>query len=99
MATSWGKRAVFALLVLSVVRAVTAAVPANGTPISPELAHRAYHDITSSERRMRREAALAFPGDLWSQDDDFHSRVQDEVRKFAALQRTSIDGVLHALDE
>jgi hypothetical protein len=95
----WGKRAVVALLTISVVRAVTARAPANGERITPELAHRAYHDITSSERKMRREAALAFPGDPWSQDDDFHSMVQDEVRKFATLYHTSIADVLRALDD
>jgi hypothetical protein len=98
MATRWGKRAVFALLVLSVVRALTARPPPNGIAITPELARRAYHDITSDERKMRRDAALAFPGDLWSQDDDFHARVQDAVRKFAALQHTPIADVLSALD-
>jgi hypothetical protein len=89
--------------VLAIARAATGHLPASDTPrIQPmtlEIAHQAYRDVTSRERKMRREAAVKFPGDLWSQDDDFHERENETVRSFAGSHEVSIASVVQAVDD
>jgi hypothetical protein len=93
-------KAVVAVMALgAVVRAATAAPPPAGKPITDALARRAYRELTSRERTMRRDAAVKFPGDLWSQDDDFHQRETDQVRSFASSHEVRIGDVLRALDD
>jgi hypothetical protein len=96
----WAPRAVLAaLLLVALARILSASSAAHPLPISPELAHRAYSEIVGREPTMRREAALKFPGDPWSADDDFHEREQQAVRGFAGHQGVPIGDVLRALDD
>ncbi|MGH7296162.1 MAG: hypothetical protein ACRELB_14560, partial [Polyangiaceae bacterium] len=93
----WAPRAVLAgVLAVGVARAATASRPAGTQPMDAAMAHRAYSELVAKERTMRREAALKFPGDPWSADDDFHQREQDDVRNFAGHQGVPIGDVLAA---
>jgi len=93
------KAIVAVVAVVAVVRAATASGPAPGHPLSDEQAHAVYRDLASRERGMRREAAVAFPGDLWSQDDDFHRRENDTARDFASHKEVRLDDVVRAVDD
>jgi hypothetical protein len=96
----WAPRAVLAaILVVALVRTLSASSAVKSLPITPELAHRAYAEIVGREPSMRREAAVKFPGDPWSADDDFHEREQQAVRGFAGHQSVPIGDVLRALDD
>jgi hypothetical protein len=59
----------------------------------------AYRDITANERHTRREAAVKFPGDPWSQDDDFHEHESEDVRKFAGSHELPLSSVVRAVDD
>lgn len=48
---------------------------------------------------MRREAAVKFPGDLWSQDDDMHERENEAVRSYASKNNVRITDVVRAMDD
>lgn len=93
------KAAVAIVGLAAVARAATAPPPPSGRPITEAEAHAVYHDAVSHERGDRRQAAIAFPGDVWSQDDDFHRRENDAVRQFASKHDVRIADVLRALDD
>jgi len=84
----------------AMVRAATAPPPvAPKKAMEEKLAHDAYRDITSRERSARREAAVKFPGDPWSQDDDFHERESEAVRAFAGAKELRLSDVVRAVDD
>ena len=86
--------------VLAMVRAATAPPPAPpNKPIEEKAARDAYRDVTSRERQMRRDAAVKFPGDRWSQDDDFHERESEAVRGFAGSHELRLSDVVRAVDD
>ncbi len=62
-------------------------------------AREVYRDMTGRERSMRREAAVKFPGDLWSQDDDFHERENETVRSTASSKKIRFSDVVRAIDD
>ena len=84
---------------LALVRVATATPPAPGKPITEAQAKEAFRDVTSRERKMRRDAAVKFPGDPWSQDDDFHERENEEIRAFASSKEIRLSDVLGAVDQ
>lgn len=84
---------------LALVRVATAKPQETGKPITAAQAHEAYRDVTSRERTMRRDAAVKFPGDPWSQDDDFHERENEEMRSFASSKEIRLSDVLGAVDQ
>jgi hypothetical protein len=88
---------------VAIARAATGAPPSSVAkatkPMTPELARDAYRDITSRERGMRRDAAVKFPGDLWSQDDDFHERENESTRSFAGSHEVPLESVVRAIDD
>ncbi len=87
------------VMLVAVVRVATAKPVDAGKPITPELSRQAYREITSRERTMRRDAAVKFPGDPWSQDDDLHERESEAVRSFATAHETSVSDVVRAIDD
>ena len=96
----WPPRVALAgVFALALCRALTASSATKAPPITQDQARRAYADIVGSEPSMRREAALKFPGDPWSADDDFHQREQDSVRSFAGHKGVPIGDVLGAIDD
>lgn len=62
-------------------------------------AHDAYRDVSSRERQARREAAVKFPGDPWSQDDDFHERENESVRAYSGGHELRLGDVVRAVDD
>ena len=97
------KALVAAVAIVAVVRAATGGLPAKSKrvikPMTSELARSAYYNITSRERSMRREAAVKFPGDLWSQDDDFHERENEATVSFAKDHEVAVADVILAIDD
>jgi len=85
--------------VLACVRAATAKPPADGGAMNDAVARDVYRDVTSRERSMRRDAAVKFPGDLWSQDDDFHERENERVRALAGDKGVRLTDVVRAIDD
>ena len=83
----------------AVVRAATAKPPDDGNPITEPAARDVYKDVVSRERTMRRDAAVKFPGDLWSQDDDFHERENETVRSIASTKTIRFSDVVRAVDD
>jgi len=83
---------------LAVFRVATAKPIALAKPITEVQAHDAYRDVTGRERTMRRDAAVKFPGDPWSQDDDFHERENEQVRAFATSKEIRLSDVLRSVD-
>jgi hypothetical protein len=96
---SYGKIAVVLLIAAAVGRAETASGPPSGKPATEASSKDAYRDIVSRERTMRHDAAVKFPGDPWSQDDDFHSREESEARSFASKNDVRLTDVLRAVDD
>lgn len=96
----WAPRAVLlAVVALAVGRAATASTGRRPPPITPQLARRAYVEITSHEPGWRRNAALSFPGDPWSADDDVHEHEYEEIVRFGARTSVPVGDVLRALDD
>jgi hypothetical protein len=91
--------AVAIIVSAAVVRAATAKLPAVGKPITADVARQAYREITSRERSMRHDAAVKFPGDPWSRDDDFHERENEAVRSFASGHDVAVGDVTRAIDD
>lgn len=85
---------------LAMLRAATAPTPpAPKKSIDDKMARDAYRDVTNRERQTRREAAVKFPGDPWSQDDDFHERENEFVRNFATAHDLRLSDVIRAVDD
>jgi hypothetical protein len=85
----------------AIVRVATARPPelASGKPVDEKTARDAYRDVTSRERSQRREAAVKFPGDPWSQDDDYHEREHEQMRSFATGHQARLSDVVRAVDD
>ena len=78
------KIAIAVVASLVMLRAATARPPdAHKKAIDDKIAREAYREITSKERTARREAAVKFPCDPWSQDDDFHERESEAEEESA----------------
>ena len=56
-------------------------------------------DLLEPEARWRRSCERRFPGDQWSQDDDFHRLEQSRVRAIAGRLHVRLTDVLRAIDE
>jgi len=94
------KIAIVVVALLAMVRAATAPPPDPiHKPIEEKMARDAYRDVTQRERQARREAAVKFPGDPWSQDDDFHERENEAVRAFAGSHELRLSDVVRAVDD
>lgn len=94
------KIAIAVVASLVMLRAATARPPdGHKRPIDDKIARDAYREITSKERTARREAAVKFPGDPWSQDDDFHERESEAVRAFAGSKELRLGDVVRAVDD
>jgi len=82
-----------------IVRVATAKPPSPGAPITEVQSRDLYRDVVSRERPSRRDAAVKFPGDPWSQDDDFHERENEAIRIFASLHRIRMSDAIRAVDD
>jgi hypothetical protein len=94
---AWG--AVFTLAAIALVRVVTAPPVDIPTPPPAEVEQEAFEQIASQESELRIAAAKAFPGDLWSQDDDFHHAERGRARWYSDRRGVSLAHVLRAIDD
>jgi hypothetical protein len=84
---------------LAVARVRSASSPADGRPATDADRHAVFAAISADEPATRTESAHSFPGDAWSQDDDFHEHEQERARKVAAERGVHLGEVLRALDD
>ena len=94
-AASWGAFAASCAVALGLATWARAPEQAPATEADRRAAFRA---IASDEAGMRSAAADAFPGDLWSRDDDFHRRELDRAREWAKQHHLRLSDVLSAID-
>ena len=86
--------------VLAAIRAQWAPPPPRGPErLSEQERVATFAALASSEPTWRREAESAFPGDAWSQDDDFHRRESTFARETATARGVPVEEVLRAIDE
>lgn len=55
--------------------------------------------IATEEPGWRNKSEESFPGDHWSQRDDFHAQERDKAKDLASSQKLPIEQVLRAIDE
>lgn len=80
-------------------RAAVAPVPPSGRALSPAERQAVGRAIARREPAWERQVRLHFPGDDWSQDDDFHALELQSARREAARYGVSAGEVLRAIDE
>lgn len=83
----------------AVLRAATAIPPEERPDTTAAAMRAAFSEIAAEEPAMRASSAQEFPGDLWSQDDDFHGREQKRAREVAGAKGMRLPDVLRALDD
>ena len=84
---------------VAVGRASLVSPPAPSRSATPAERQRIAQDLLEAERQWRAAAKRRFPGDLWSQDDDFHRVEQYRARRIAGRLKISLTDVLRAIDE
>jgi hypothetical protein len=88
-----------ACVAIVVSKAASAPTPAAARPIRPdERAHYAMN-VSVNEDEWQRLSAENFPGDNWSERDDFHSREASRIRELAKERGASYEDLLRAIDE
>ncbi len=55
--------------------------------------------VATDEPHWRNKSVESFPGDLWSQRDDFHAQERDRVKDLSEKQKIPVEQVLRAVDE
>ena len=73
--------------------------PAPNRSATPAERERIALDLIEPEQQWRAAAKRRFPGDHWSQDDDFHRVEQSRVRRIAGRRKVTLTDVLRAIDE
>ena len=83
----------------AIVRAMTAPVPAPLRALGAAERQQIAEALAKQEPRWRLQAEHLFPGDRWSQDDDFFNQEHRAVRGAAASHGTNVGEILRAIDE
>ena len=94
---SWTAFGVFVLV--AAWRAATAEAPPAPPPATEAMRREAYRAMVAQEPATRQRAARNFPGDAWSQDDDFHAVEMQAAQRQAAQRDMSLGDVLRGLDD
>jgi hypothetical protein len=94
---AWAPLAVVCVLALG--RALVASAPETAPESDDVLDHRLFSAVASEETSMRREAAKAFPTDLWSRDDDFHRHEGRKAREWTGAHHMRLSDGFRALDD
>ena len=82
-----------------VVWAATASPPARGRELSESERQILARSLAWREPQWQRAAERAFPGDLWSEDDDFFNQEQNSIRDLAERFGTTPGAILRGIDE
>ena len=95
----WG----WALLVGSIVFALSRAMSASYPPPKHTLTDAERIEVGRAAAReepgWREKSRKSFPGDAWSQDDDFHNSERSWVQQQARRRNVSAADILRAIDE
>jgi hypothetical protein len=86
----------FAIVLLSSKTAEPPEAPRRATP---DERARIARRLATQEAQWRLISQRRFPGDRWSQDDDFHNAEQRAARAAAAGHRIHLSDVLLGIDE
>jgi hypothetical protein len=97
MKSAWAPFAIVCAIALG--RVLLAHAPARPAPLDEAQQREAFRHVASDETAERREAAKAFPTDMWSRDDDFHQRESSRARDWAKSHHARVEDVLLAVDE
>jgi len=82
----------------AMARALSAPELAEPPPASQKMLVEAFQFVTDSEQEDRDRSRHGFPGDIWSEDDDFHLAEAKRARTFAVSRSMSLSDVLAAVD-
>lgn len=81
------------------IRAATAPSPHKAAEGTPDQLAAIARSVAQREPGWERAAQRKFPGDRWSQDDDFHNQEQRAARRAASRYHIQLGSVLHAIDQ
>lgn len=88
-----------AVVATAVVKVVSAQPPQRAASADERTARRVFDSIAANEGMMRARAAQNFPGDPWSQDDDFHAMESQRAYQQANANRIALSETLRAIDD
>ena len=80
-------------------RAVLASPPPPKRSATKAERERIAEDLSDHEPNWRAASQRRFPGDHWSQDDDFHRVEQHRARTIASRLKITLSDVLRAIDD
>ncbi|WP_426757301.1 hypothetical protein [Myxococcus sp. Y35] len=83
----------------AVVRAATAQVPPPTQRLSAAEREQVGHAAAAQEAEWRLKSRHSFPGDRWSQDDDFGASERRWAVDEARRRRVPVTDVMEAIDE
>jgi hypothetical protein len=85
--------------VVAVIVTLVAKVPPPAAAADEAMRRDAFRSVAYDEPPSRGKSAHQFPGDLWSQDDDYHAQEAKKMRAFAGERQIRLDDVVRAVDE
>ena len=95
----WGLALLVGSVVFALSRAMSASYPAPKRTLSELERATVGRAAAGQEPAWREKSRKSFPGDLWSQGDDFHNAEQSWARREARRLNVSTADVLRAVDE
>ena len=87
-----------AVIGLVASQAASAPRPAAGRAATLGELHYLATEVATQEPSWRSRSEESFPGDHWSQRDDFHAQERDKVKDLAGAQKLPVEQVLRAVD-
>ncbi len=81
------------------VVAARSPAPVEPPPLPESMREEAFRYVAQFEAEMRDGTKNSYPGDAWSQDDQFYAGINFRVGEFAAQKNVSRSDVWRALDE
>jgi hypothetical protein len=90
------------LVVVSLVAVLVASLasaPPIAAPADDAIMRDSFRQIAFEESSARGKSAHTFPGDLWSQDDDYHAAEAKKMRALAGERQVRLDDVIRGVDD
>jgi hypothetical protein len=91
--------ALAAACIVAIATAARAKAPAPAAQADERVRKDAFRVVAYDEPPTRGKSTHAFPGDAWSQDDDYHAQEAKKIRSFAGEHEVRLDDVVRAVDE
>ena len=95
----WGLALLVGCCVFALSRAMSASYPAPRHTLTEEERAVVGRAAARQEPARREKSRKSFPGDHWSQDDDFHNAERSWVEREARRRNVSAADMLRAIDE